>query len=369
MKQRAQRVWRWVERMNAPVLDASEYGDCSEELFAGDAVPDTLRALLAYIGDEYLDEAVAQVAAVDAWLAEHPEAVDGEVVLGKPKRRFSGTTTFSWRGRDMTVAVVPYRLFLVKRVQDAFGAATPGEQATIRPCSPRPGSTRCSTSGHDAGWSGPTTARCGAPPRSRCSPPDGRRRPLTPRWRCRRSTRRCARYRSNRLTNSSVWSVDQATARPPARSATRPAWAAHPGVDDTVEPETHETVEPHVQRHHRGLGEGRSRPDQPRPVVRADPPARPGPRSSAADESGDALRSGAVVDADHRREHVGVDPGHRVAHALPAPPRSDGSRGGRATRSSSHSRIGSESARYSLPTRTIGISRRGECSTNSSGTT
>ena len=132
MKQRAQRVWRWVERMNAPVLDASEYGDCGEELFAGDTVPDTLKALLSYIGNEYLDEAMAQVAAVDGWLDDHPEVVGGEVVLGKPKRRFSGTTTFSWRGRDMTVAVVPYRLFLIKRVQDAYRAASPEEQATVR---------------------------------------------------------------------------------------------------------------------------------------------------------------------------------------------------------------------------------------------
>jgi hypothetical protein len=72
------------------------------------------------------------VAAVDAWLAEHPDVVDGEVVLGKPKRRISGTTTFAWRGHDMTVAVVPYRIFLLKRLQDAFGAATADEQATIR---------------------------------------------------------------------------------------------------------------------------------------------------------------------------------------------------------------------------------------------
>jgi glutathione S-transferase len=132
MKQRAQRVWRWVERMHAPVLDASEYGECDEALVADDAVPDTLRALLAYIGEEYLDEAVAQVAAVDAWLAEHPESAEGEVVLGKPKRRFSGTTTFAWRGREMTVAVVPYRVFLVKRLQDAYAAAPPDAQATVR---------------------------------------------------------------------------------------------------------------------------------------------------------------------------------------------------------------------------------------------
>ena len=82
--------------------------------------------------EEYLDEAVAQVASVDAWLADHPEVRDGEVVLGKPKRRISGTTTFLWRGRPMTVAVVPYRIFLIKRIQDAFAAAAPGEQAVIR---------------------------------------------------------------------------------------------------------------------------------------------------------------------------------------------------------------------------------------------
>ena len=132
MKQRAPRVWRWVERMNAPVLDASEYGDCSEELFPDDGIPDSLLRLLAYIGEEYLDEAVAQVASVDAWLVDHPEVVDHEVVLGKPKRRISGTTTFAWRGRPMTVAVAPYRIFLIKRIQDAFASASTTEQAAIR---------------------------------------------------------------------------------------------------------------------------------------------------------------------------------------------------------------------------------------------
>jgi len=132
MKQRAQRVWRWVERMNSPVLDASEYGDVSEALFDDDGVPDTLRALLAYIGEEYLDEAVDQVVAVDRWLAEHPDAAEGEVVMGKPTRRFSGTTTFAWRGHPMTVAVVPYRLFLIKRLQDAVTEADPAAQQAIR---------------------------------------------------------------------------------------------------------------------------------------------------------------------------------------------------------------------------------------------
>jgi glutathione S-transferase len=132
MKSRAQRVWRWTERMNAPILDAGDFGDVEERLFAGDAVPETLHALLCYIGEEYLDEALAQVAAVDEWLAEHPEVGDGDIVLGKPSRRFSGATTYSWRGRPMTAVVVPYRLYLVKRLQDAVSSAGPDDRAAIR---------------------------------------------------------------------------------------------------------------------------------------------------------------------------------------------------------------------------------------------
>jgi glutathione S-transferase len=132
MKRRAQRVWRWTERMNAPILDAGEYGDIGAELFADDAVPDTLQALLGYIGEEFLDEAVAQIAAVEHWLVEHPDVATGDVVLGKPSRRISGTTTFSWRGRPMTAAVVPYRLTLVKRLQDAFASAGPDDRVAIR---------------------------------------------------------------------------------------------------------------------------------------------------------------------------------------------------------------------------------------------
>jgi glutathione S-transferase len=132
MKQRAQRVWRWVERMNAPVLDASEFGDCGTELFADDAVPDTLRALLAYVGEEFTPEVTALVGAVDGWLAEHPETDDGDVVLGKPKRRLSGTTTYTWRDQPMTIAVVPYRMFMLKRIQDSYAAASEAGQASIR---------------------------------------------------------------------------------------------------------------------------------------------------------------------------------------------------------------------------------------------
>ena len=86
MKQRAHRVWRWVERMNAPVFDAGEYGDRSQELFADDGIPETLQHLLAYIGEEYAAEAIALVAAIDEWLANHAETQAGDIVGGRPHR-------------------------------------------------------------------------------------------------------------------------------------------------------------------------------------------------------------------------------------------------------------------------------------------
>lgn len=131
MKERAWRVWRWVERMNAPVADTGEYLGCEPALVADDGVPDTLRALLAYVAEEYLTEITAQVQGVDAWLAEHPAVGEGEVIGGRPDRRFLGTITFDWRGHALTTSVVPYRVWVLQRLQDAVAAQTPdGRQAS-----------------------------------------------------------------------------------------------------------------------------------------------------------------------------------------------------------------------------------------------
>lgn len=127
MKQRAQRVWRWVERMQAPNGDTSEYTDVEPVLFADDDLPTSLLDLLRYVATEYRSEILAQVAAVDAWLAEHPEVEEDSVVLGKPSRRFSGTTEFDWRGHRLTAAVVPYRMYLLHRLQ---AVAESGGEAT-----------------------------------------------------------------------------------------------------------------------------------------------------------------------------------------------------------------------------------------------
>lgn len=131
MKRHAWRVWRWVERMNAPVADTGEYGDPPAALFPDDAVPATLVALLAYIGEEHVPELVAQVAVVDRWLEEHPEVAEGDVVGGRPDRRFLGTATCTWRGHELTTSVVPYRLYLLGRLQATAAAAPPAARSAL----------------------------------------------------------------------------------------------------------------------------------------------------------------------------------------------------------------------------------------------
>jgi glutathione S-transferase len=132
MKRDYWRVWRWVERMNAPVFDAPEYGDVAEEYFDGDEIPETLRALLRYISEEFVLEITEQTRWLDAWLAEADDVETGGVVGGKPARRTPGSVTYEWRGTTITTGVFPYRLYVLQRLQDAFAELGSDDQSDIR---------------------------------------------------------------------------------------------------------------------------------------------------------------------------------------------------------------------------------------------
>jgi glutathione S-transferase len=123
MKRRAQRVWRWVERMNSADLDSADHGWPAPELFADDGVPDTLAALLAFVARDYLPEVRAYVAFADQWLAERPDLAAGTNGLADPGQRAIGKTSLTWRGVEIEVAVMPYRLYLLQKIQAA--AASP----------------------------------------------------------------------------------------------------------------------------------------------------------------------------------------------------------------------------------------------------
>jgi len=128
MKREAWPVWRWVERMNSPVTDSGEYGDVPFELFADDAIPETLIALLAYIGREFAAEVEAHVGFIDHWLEQNDEVAEGDVVGGKPYKRSLGLVTWNWRGHEISTNAIPYRLLHLQRIQQAFAEASPAAQ-------------------------------------------------------------------------------------------------------------------------------------------------------------------------------------------------------------------------------------------------
>jgi glutathione S-transferase len=132
MKRAAWPVYRWVERMNAPVYDAGEHLDYPQEFFPDDEIPDTLRALLRYIGEEQVPELIAQVAFIDEHLAADASIGEGTTVAGKPSRRAIGSVTVAWRGHEMTTSVLPYRLYLLQRLQGAVADRSADERAQIR---------------------------------------------------------------------------------------------------------------------------------------------------------------------------------------------------------------------------------------------
>lgn len=120
MKRKAHRVWRWVERMNAADLDSGEYGWPAPDLFPDDGVPDTLKALLRFVAEDYLPEVRAYVGFANAWLAERPDLEAGTSGLARSSERVIGRVVFDWRGETIEVGVMPYRLWLLQKVQDAI---------------------------------------------------------------------------------------------------------------------------------------------------------------------------------------------------------------------------------------------------------
>ncbi|MBY0447877.1 MAG: glutathione S-transferase C-terminal domain-containing protein, partial [Hyphomonadaceae bacterium] len=125
IQQLAPRVWRWRERMHRPDRDAGEYGDAPEALFAEDGAPETLKALLRFVAEDYLPEVRAHVAFCNEWLAARPDIAPGTSGLERTQERRIGVTTFPWRGQALQVGVMPYRLYLLQKVQDAADRAPP----------------------------------------------------------------------------------------------------------------------------------------------------------------------------------------------------------------------------------------------------
>ena len=128
----APQVSRWVERMHAPETVEVEYQDTGTDLMDGSEIPDTLKALMTYISEEYLPELKAHVDYANEWLASNKDLQTGANGLDKPGARVIGKAEFEWRGVTLRTAVMPYRFYLLQRIQTAFEQASDPDKVTIK---------------------------------------------------------------------------------------------------------------------------------------------------------------------------------------------------------------------------------------------
>jgi glutathione S-transferase len=126
MKQRAHRVWRWTERMNSRNAEPGAVLSQSDDFFASDEIPATLKAVLRHAAEDLVPETQAAASFIDEWL-ETQEAIEEGAVL----ERGLGLCRFELRGTAVNALAQPYRMFLLQRLQDACGAMPAADRKAV----------------------------------------------------------------------------------------------------------------------------------------------------------------------------------------------------------------------------------------------
>ena len=88
--------------------------------------------MMRFVADEYLSEITAHVEYANNWLVKQTDLVTGTNGLPDPGARGIGMTPFAWRGIEIETAVMPYRFWLLQRLQDAVAASDAASQTSIR---------------------------------------------------------------------------------------------------------------------------------------------------------------------------------------------------------------------------------------------
>lgn len=117
MQNSAPRVYRWIERMNAPDLDTVEFSDTGSGFLADDQIPPSLGPLLNQIALEIIPDLIAQRDWIGRF-AQTGAAIPGQPVSDSP-HPVIGDTESSFRGRAYRGDAQPYLLFLWQRLLSA----------------------------------------------------------------------------------------------------------------------------------------------------------------------------------------------------------------------------------------------------------
>jgi glutathione S-transferase len=126
-------VFRWVERMNMAEVFVDEAMDRSGgKLVDSKDMPASLLHLMRFISDDYLPEITAHVARANSWLERHAEVETGSPTNNKSMKSGMGLAPFEWRGAAIETVVIPYRFYLLQRLQDALDRQSQDDQGAVR---------------------------------------------------------------------------------------------------------------------------------------------------------------------------------------------------------------------------------------------
>lgn len=130
MKNRAQAVFRYTERMNQPGRCAPEYPDYASEFMADNNIPETLKAMMRLVARDYLPELRASIALLNEWLIENPVA-EADVVGGEKMRRAVGTIRFPLLDTEITCGARTYPLYIQQRLHDWVDSLNGAEKNAV----------------------------------------------------------------------------------------------------------------------------------------------------------------------------------------------------------------------------------------------
>ena len=137
MKERASRVFRWVERMTVADSGTAEFPGLRHDFAPDDAIPETLLPVLELMARDYVPELLGIFAAVEAWLVQHPETQAGDRVPGSSSGMGTqgpfGTHRTWLRGVPIDLAVRHYSIWMAQRPIDFYRRLEPEERTRADP--------------------------------------------------------------------------------------------------------------------------------------------------------------------------------------------------------------------------------------------
>jgi hypothetical protein len=112
--------------MNSGTDEPGGILDGSDDLFANDQIPDTLKAVLRHAAEDLVPETQAAAHFIDDWLEAQGNIREGAVL-----ERGIGMCRFELRGTTINALAQPYRIFLLQRLQDACAAMSADDRRAV----------------------------------------------------------------------------------------------------------------------------------------------------------------------------------------------------------------------------------------------